>query len=177
MSFRSLRFAFVASLAACIGFVAPLAAAQTPPIKPGLWQVKQIGGDSQASARAAASLDKLQPAQRAQVEAMMKQRGIAFGASGIDLKICMTKETLDPTLWEHRANCKTDFSSRTSSTWKFHTTCPSSQTDGEIVFAGSEGYTVNVSTQVGNPPKTRQMSMQGKWLGARCGEIQPIGKN
>jgi hypothetical protein len=177
MSFSSPRFLVAASLAAVVGLaLSPPAQAQAPPIKPGLWEVKQVGGDTQGSARMAAELDKLSPQQRAQIEAMMKERGASFSAAGFDVRICLSKDSLDPARWDHQSNCKTDYSTRTSAAWKFHSVCPTSQTDGEVVFTSPESYTVNASTtmQQGSDTKARRMSMQAKWLSASCGDIKPF---
>lgn len=175
MSFSS---SALAAAAFVVTFVASVpASAQTPPLRPGLWELKQVGGNSAEAARVAASLDKLPPAQRAQVEAMMKQRGLGFGANGVNIQMCMTKASMDPSQWEHRqSGCKTDYPSRSNAAWKFHTVCANTTTDGEMVFSSPESYMLNAtSTSTRNgQPQTRQVSMQGKFLGTDCGDIKPV---
>jgi len=177
MSF-SPSFVVAILMASVAGVAGPSSArAQTAPIKPGLWEVKSSGGGADQSSRAADSLARLPPAQRAQVEAMMKQRGIDMSGGGTTVKICMTRESLDPSQWEHRQNgCRTDYPSRTGALWKFHSVCAQSTTDGEVRFAGPESYTVAATSTFshGGQTQTRQTSVQAHWLSGDCGDVKPF---
>jgi len=180
-----MRFAVLGSLTLVFVMTcaAGLAQAQTPPpIKPGLWQVqteREVDGQMAQMPDMTEHLKNLPPESRRQVEAMMKQRGVDLSAAGGAMRICMTKETLARDQWRaEEGNCKTDFSSRSGSAWKWHTSCqdPASETDGEATFPGPETYTVKtVTTMRGQgEPKTTRMTMTSKWLGADCEGVKPI---
>lgn len=171
------RIAFVSLLGATL---AAGASAQAPPIKPGLWEVRsEREVDGKAVASPAANLQNLPPEVRAKVEAMMKAKGIAPGAAGSANRICMSKETLDPARWQGQsASCKTQIVSRTATIWKWHTSCtqPPAESDGETVFASAESYTVRNATTmtVSGETRTTRSTVQGKWLGADCGDLKPL---
>ena len=182
MSFHPLRQRRVAAAVACAAaFVAPLASAQAPPLKPGLWEVqseREVNGQKTTSP--ANRMKSMPPETRARMEAMMKERGMALGPGGAN-RICMSKESLDSGQWQSQAQaagCKTDYRTRTSSAWKWHASCPSmqSESDGEIAFLSPENYTVNVATTMTmhGEAKMSHMTMKGKWLGTDCGDLKPI---
>jgi hypothetical protein len=170
----------LACLAPC---VAGSAWAQSPPpIKPGLWEVRserELDGQKQQMPDMSERLKNLPPEARAQIEAMMKQRGVDMSGGGGGMKICLTKESLDQGRWQnHQGTCKTDFTSRSGSTWKWHTSCsqPVAETDGEATFTSAESYTVKTATttNVQGAPRTTHMTMNSKWLGADCGDVKPV---
>jgi len=176
MSFSSPRFIAAAALAVGAVFAAAFAQAQTPPIKPGLWEIKQLGGDDR-SAQMAERMKNMPPDKRAQMEAMMKERGIDITAGGAT-HVCYDKDSMDISQLDKQTTCKTDFSSRTSSAWKWHSVCSQfkSESDGEAVFANAENYTINTKTTstMSGQPKTTQRTMQAKWLGGNCGDLKPF---
>lgn len=162
----------------CLTLGALAARAQVAPLKPGLWQVqidREVNG--QKAPDMADRLKNMPPERRAQIEAMMKQRGI--DASGNTLKVCHTRESLDSkTFVNPHLDCKTTYTSRTDTSWKSHTSCPSShlESDGEITFLNSENYTVKTSStmQSGGQTKLSHTTSTGKWLSADCGDVKPI---
>jgi hypothetical protein len=172
---------FATCLAAALAAaLAPASAtAQTPPVKPGLWEVhaeRQIDGKQAPSPGAA--MKNLTPETRAKIQAMMKQKGITAGLDG-DGRVCLSKESLDAGRWQNpAANCKTEFVSRSASAWKWHSVCAQSDsvTDGEAVFANPESYTVNTSSTrtFRGETKTTKMTLRAKWLGADCGDLKPF---
>ena len=156
----------------------PFSLAQTPPIKPGLWEVQSensTGG--QKTTQPSDRLQNLPPAVRAQVEASMKQKGIAVGGDGLN-KICFTKESMDPARFGNAASCKTEPRERTARSWKSHTVCtePPMTLDSETVFNSSESYTVNttMTMTVRGETKTSRRTIRAKWLGADCGDLKPF---
>lgn len=174
MNTSTLRQATAVVLAA----VPLFALAQTPPIKPGLWEVKSEGvADGQKTASPGDRLASLPPAVRAQVEASMKQKGIAVDAGGLS-RICFSKESMDPARWGASANCKTDYGARSSASWKWHSVCsqPEMTIDGEAIFASPESYRVNTTSTITLRGETRtsQRSVQAHWLGADCGDLKPF---
>ncbi len=159
--------------------VSTLAAAQTPPIKPGLWEVhsdREV--DGKKAAAPADRMKNLSPAARAQMEAMMKERGIAMGDGGVT-RVCLTKESLaSGKMQAEAAGCKIDYLTRTSSVWKFHSSCPALkvESDSEMLFSGSESYTMTVSSTLSSAttPRLSKTTMNGKWMGASCGDLKPL---
>lgn len=159
-----------------------VAQAQTaPPIKPGLWQVRserEVDGQKVQMPNMSERFKNMPPEARKQMEAMMKERGVDMGGGG-DMRICLSKESVDPEQWQRQqGTCKTDYGSRSSSMWKWHTTCqePASQTDGEARFTGPESYTVKTATTMTLQGETRttRMTLDSKWLSPDCGDLKPV---
>lgn len=176
-SSKLVRWRVVGLIAAC----AAVAHAQTaPPIKPGLWQItstRQV--DGQKAPELGEHLKNMPPEARKRMEANMKLHGVDMSGSPGSMKMCMTRESLDQGRWQgEQTNCKTDFSSRTASSWKWRSTCtqPPSESEGEASFAGSESYTVKSTTRMTLQGQTRvtNMTMSAKWLGADCGDLKPL---
>lgn len=158
-----------------------VAQAQTaPPIKPGLWQVhsqREVDGQRVQMPDMSERFKTMRPEARQQMEAMMKQRGVDMG--GGDVKICLTKDSLDPGQWQRQqGTCKTDYSSRSGSTWKWHTSCtePAAETDGEATFTSADAYTVKTATTmtIQGQTRTTRMVLDSKWLGPDCGDVKPV---
>jgi hypothetical protein len=175
MSFTSPRFIGAAALAAGAVLSISMAHAQTPPVKPGLWEIKQVGGEDR-SAQMADRMKNLPPDKRAQIEAMMKERGVDL--AGGATHVCFDKDSMDVAQMDKQTTCKTDFSSRTSSSWKWHSVCAQfkSESDGAAVFTNAENYTIHTTTtsSMSGQPKTTQRTMQAKWLGSDCGDLKPF---
>jgi hypothetical protein len=167
----------------CLVFCAQtVAQAQTAPaIKQGLWQVhseREVDGQKTPMPDVSERLKNMPPEARKQIEDMMKQRGVDMAGGG-DMKICLSKDALDPGQWQRQqGNCTTDYRSRTSSAWTWHTSCrePASETDGEARFTGPESYTVKLATTMTLQGETRttRMILNSKWLGPDCGDLKPV---
>jgi hypothetical protein len=181
MAFKKslVRWRVVGLIAAC----AAVAHAQTaPPIKPGLWQVtteRLVDGQKMQMPDMAAQMQNMPPEARKQMEAMMKQRGVDMSGGAGNMKICMTREQLDEGRWRSdEGRCKTDFLTRTATQWKWRSVCtqPPSESEGEANIASPERYTVKVTTtsQRKGEPRSTQMTMNAKWLGADCGDVKPM---
>ncbi|MBX3621549.1 MAG: DUF3617 domain-containing protein [Rhizobacter sp.] len=176
-SSKFVRWRVVGLIAAC----AMVAHAQTaPPIKPGLWQVTSTRlVDGQKAPELGEHLKNLPPEARKRMEANMKLHGVDMSGGPGSMKMCMTRESLDQGRWQgEQTNCKTDFTSRTGSTWKWRSSCtqPPSESEGEASFSGSESYTVKSTTRMTLQGQTRvtNMTMNAKWLGADCGDLKPL---
>ena len=174
MTIRTLRL--------CAAFVLAMSSAwawaQTPPIKPGLWEVKSEGKvDGQKTPPAADRLQGLSPTVRAQLEASMKEKGVAMGPGGVT-RICFSRESMDPARWGEVASCKTEYGTRSNSSWKWRSVCaqPEMTIDGEATFANPENYSVHTTTTMKRREemKTSQRTMQAHWLGADCGDLKPF---
>lgn len=176
---RSLLRAGSAALAGLAApAVAPLALAQSAPIKPGLWEVKaERESNGQKSAMTSERMQKLPPETRAKLDAAMKARGVAVGPGGVS-RLCLSKASLDRGAWQRQSGCKTDYGSLTGSSWKWHSVCSQldSGSDGEAVFPNAETYAVKVTTTTKLHGETRisHMTMNAKWLGGDCGDLKPV---
>ena len=133
-----------------------------------------------ASAQTPPAADRLQglsPAQRAQVEAQMKEKGVAMGPGGVS-RICFARDSMDPARWGEVASCKTEYGARSNSSWKWHSVCtePEMTIDGEAIFANPENYRVLTTTTMKrrDEVKTSQRTIQAHWLGADCGDLKPF---
>lgn len=162
-----------------LGFVVASAAAQTPPIKPGLWEFRTdrtVGGQQMPDM--AERMKSMPEEQRKRAEAMMKRHGV--DARGGAMRICMTREMLDQGHWRDGGNmkCKTDVNRGSGDTWKWHSVCtqPPVTSDGEAVFHDPENYTVSIRSTVtvqGRPHESTMVS-KARWIGADCGDVKPI---
>jgi hypothetical protein len=128
-----------------------------------------------------AALSKMPPEMRAMMAETMRARGVQLPDENGAVKACLSKETLDSGAWQQLASesgCVTTFTTRSSSTWKWHSACASlhSESDGETVFSGSEGYRTKVTTTSTLSGKTTSTTrvVQGKWISAACGDIKPL---
>ena len=165
-----------------IAFCAFAVQAQTtipkPPIKPGLWQVqmeREVNGQKMPDM--SERLKNMPPEKRAQFEAMMRQHGVGMG--GAANQVCYTAEMLEHSPWaDMQMDCKPTFSSRTSSSWKWHTSCPKLgiEADGEAIFINSENYTVKSTSvsKMGDKVRNSTANMTGKWVSADCGDVKPL---
>ena len=179
---RSITLSGLALLCASTFSVASHAA-DAPPIKPGLWQVRsERAVDGVKAPPMAAQMDKLPPEVRKQMEAMMKQKGVDMSGGTGDIKICLSKESLDQNQWlaqkNSEKNCKTEVKTRSSSRWTWHSSCldPKSETDGEAVFSSPESYTMKMATimTMNGEAKTMNMTTTSTWLSANCGDLKPV---
>ena len=156
--------------------------AQTaPPIKPGLWEVhtqREVDGKKVEMPDMGERLKNMPPEARKQIEAMMKQRGVDMSAGGGDMKICLTKDSLDPGQWQkHQGTCKTDYGTRSARSWKWRTVCtdPQAETDGEATFTSADTYTVKTTvTVLQGQPRTTRMTLDSKYIGPDCGDVKPV---
>jgi hypothetical protein len=66
---------------------------------------------------------------------MMKQQGVAPGAAGIT-KLCYSQKMVERGAWADQGGGKTDYSNRSATSWKWHSSCPGLgyQGDGEASF-------------------------------------------
>ena len=154
-------------------------AQDTPPIKPGLWEVRsERAVDGKPAPDMSRSLENLPPAVRKQVEATMRSKGVALGPGGVH-QICHTRESLDQSAWlGQQGSCTTDITSRSARSWKWRSTCkqPAMEGDGEALFAGPERYTVRsaMTMAVDGKAQTTETTVTAKWLGASCGDLKPM---
>jgi uncharacterized protein DUF3617 len=156
------------------------AAAQTPPIKPGLWQTKSTRLiDGQKAPDPSEQLKSLPPEARARMEQMLKQQGVDVGGNGSS-RICLSPESFERNAWHGgQGDCKTDFKSRSGNRWTWKSICtqPPSESEGEALFTDAENYTVRhrMKMQRQGQTRTSDMTVTSKWLGADCGDLKALG--
>jgi len=173
-----------ALLAATMMLSAVCASAQTQ--APGLWEhtfkMTSPGGEMEkAQAQMQAQLAAMPPEQRKKIEDMMKSRGVTMGAQGTTAKFCLTKEQAAKPAEPHMTgDCKQADLKRSGNTmsYKFACTTPHQVSgEGSITYLSDKAYSgkSNVTTQVKGQPQQMAMDMSGKWLGADCGDVKPLG--
>jgi hypothetical protein len=173
------------SVLACLALaVAAAGALPVPPVKPGLWEVRTSMLDADGHEVAApeqAALSRMPPEQRARMAEAMKARGLSMPDANGATKACVTKETFESGAWQQVASdagCTTNFSTQSATTWKWHSSCTAmkSESDGETVFNNAESYKTKVTTTstVMGKTKTSTRMLQGKWIGADCGDVKPL---
>lgn len=162
-------------------------AADKPPIKPGLWEIKTesrtLNGQPMPDmgAMMAERMQKMPPEARAKMEAQMKAHGMQMTpqAGGLAVRMCLTQDLLDRNMWQRQdGRCQNTALSQSGSTWnwKFVCTEPPSEGEGSTTFNGSDSYTakMKVTSQHKGQPQTVTMVHQAKRLGADCGDVKPF---
>lgn len=162
-------------------------AADKPPIKPGLWEIKTesrtLNGQPMPDmgAMMAERMQKMPPEARAKMEAQMKAHGMQMTpqGGGMAVRMCLTQELLDRNMWQKQeGRCQNTGLSQSGSTWnwKFVCTEPPSEGEGSTTFNGSDAYTakMKITSQRNGQPQTVTMVHQAKRLGADCGDIKPF---
>lgn len=158
------------------------AAAPSPAIKPGLWQVDSKMASPDAATDNAMSmvlqqLGNLPPDQRKQLESMAASRGMAMPTVGADgavrVTACVTPEMAArkqiPT--GQPGDCK---SKNTDIAGGMHVsfTCanPKSSGEGKVMFTGEQAFSMQlaVTTSARGTPEQVNVTSNGKWLGASC---------
>jgi hypothetical protein len=160
-----------------------LCAAESAPLRPGLWEMSMQRDGVDQSDRMREMQEKMKnmsPEQREMMQKMLRQHGIGMDGGG-KFKVCVTKENLDTDSWhqtERETNCTTQ-RSKSGKVWKWHSSCPApnaSESDGEANFISDTKYTMKVVTTTGEggEKKTHTMTGQSTWLAADCGEVKPF---
>ncbi|HEV3140465.1 MAG TPA: DUF3617 domain-containing protein, partial [Vicinamibacterales bacterium] len=157
-------------------------AAQAPmmDVKLGLWEITtktNMGGASPPAMPKMSDEDlaKIPPAQRAQIEAMMK------GAAGapMTLKSCLTKEKYEKGLAMQQRpnqNCTQTITNNTRTSMDASVVCtqPASTSTVHMEATSPTSYTGVVKSK--STQRGREMDitieMSGKWLGADCGDVK-----
>ena len=173
-----------ALVAATMMLSAVCAHAQTQ--APGLWEhtfklTSQGGEMEKAQAQMQAQLAAMPPEQRKKIDEMMKKRGVTMGAQGTTAKFCLTKEQAAKAAEPHMTgDCKQTDIKRSGNTmgYKFACTAPQQVSgEGQITYLSDKAYSgkSSMTTQVKGQPHQMGMDMSGKWLGADCGDVKPVG--
>lgn len=159
----------------------------TPPnVKEGLWETTVSHSSSGMPGIPADALAKMTPEQRAQVEAMMKQRGMSSNGNTITSKGCVTKEKIAKGMAfaENRENCTRDVVSSTARHFEIKLHCDVNDSkngskttmDGSVVVDVLGTDSVKGTTHMVTNSNGRNMNMDStfisKYLGPDCGDVK-----
>jgi hypothetical protein len=169
-----------ASALVCLSLGA--AAQAVPRIKAGLWQIqveREENGQKMpdASERMKEHMKNMTPERRKQFEEMMKQRGVDTSAGGV-MKLCYSQKMVERGAWSDQGGCKTEYSTRSASAWKWHSTCAQLgyQGDGEASFTDPENFVVKSAgvLTIDGKAHTSNSVRTGKWISPDCGDVKPM---
>lgn len=171
--------------------LAASAHAQSPTLKPGLWEMQVQGGGvagmpdmaemhkamQQMQAQMQAQMARMPPEQRKMMEAQMGKMGVAVTATGI--RTCMTEEDIrHEDIPMSDENCDTTIKTRTASRWVATTVCrePAMTGEAEALFESPVAYTVKVKGVISEGGRKRpyDMNMRFKHVGTDCGTVKPV---
>lgn len=178
----TMTLAALGAYAACIG------------LKPGLWEVKTLnqamdageksGQMAAANDKMAAALANMPAGQRAQVEAMMKSRGIGAGGpgGGHGFKICVTPEMAkrDKPIVDRDGHCQPGSVNHSGNQTTYEFSCVidgattkgkgTSTVDGEVITQHVE----LTRTDAQGKTQTMNRDSEMRFVGADCGDVKPI---
>jgi hypothetical protein len=173
----------VLTLGVTIGFVM-LAHAADPAldVKAGLWELTSTGTMSGAPPIPQEALARMTPEQRAKMESAM-QEAIGRNNQPHVSKSCITQKQLEkaPNFAERRdKSCKQIVVSRTASVVETRVECTGPQKmSGTFHFQALSREAIHGDVSMvmsdGNKTMTSKHTIQGKWLGADCGNVKPSG--
>ena len=158
-------------------------------MKPGLWDVqnKMSSDDPRLAAQmemAQQHLANLPPEQRKMMEAMVaKHAGVTMPTikdGAMHAKVCMSKELVEQQRFPMptKGNCTQQRGPVVNNMMKVSFTCtePEASGEGEMRFISDKSYAakVNVTSAAMGRKQTMTMNATGNWLGADCGDIQPL---
>lgn len=177
---------------AALGLIACATLTHAQGLQPGLWEITTQMQGAQGGQMAGAmdqmnqQMASMSPEQRKMVQDMMAKQGVQMGGpaagGGMRVKVCLTKEMAErneiPA--ERRGDCKHTQSARMGNTMKYSFSCtnPPSSGEGEVTLQGREAYSTKMAMTTMVKGQSEKMDMQGngKWLGADCGNIKPLGQ-
>lgn len=146
------------------------AAAQSFDVKTGLWEntiTMDMGG-----AMPQMDLSGLPPAQRAQMEAMMKKSQHQVRQS------CVTAEQLQRGMPASEKDCTYTYTARSASKVAGTVACKSAQgtSRGDFVFEAKsrELSSGTMNIVAAGAPGPSKMTFSSRWLGSDCGSVKPV---
>jgi hypothetical protein len=157
-------------------------------MKPGLWELsnKVSSSDGQmqsAMAEMQKQLAGMSPEQRQAMQQMMERNGMQMnvGAGGaLTSRMCMTKEMIQRKEFPvQEGECKQKMTPMGANKLKvaFSCTKPPASGEGEMSFDSDTSYRakMHIKGTDGGQQQVVDMDVTGKWLGADCGKLRPIG--
>lgn len=154
------------------------AAWATGSLKPGLWEMTM-------KSDAVKNIPKMSPQQMEQ----MRRMGVNIPLmqdGGMVMKVCITKEMAEreqapPQSHQNESDCKSRNFQRTGSNYSVDIVCDGPHMKGEGkgtgTFSGNDRFnsTYDFKGTSGGRPVAQHQETSGKWLGADCGDVKPIG--
>ena len=156
-------------------------------VKPGLWETKastEMAGMPKMQAAPPSLppevLAKMPPAQRAQIEAMMKTRS-GGGPMITATKVCMTRESLaSPTVFSRvEKSCTPRVVSSTGGKQQVHVECNQGghKVSGDLTVERVDGEHVKgsmvMTSSDASVPLNMKMSFETRWIASDCGNVKP----
>jgi hypothetical protein len=148
-------------------------------VKPGLWEFSSAGQSSGVPPIPDDALARLTPEQRQQFQAAI-QSSMGSASKPKLFKKCITPEEVEKgfDLQESKdSTCQRSVVSATSSEFQIHAVCSRSEgsttVDSHFQTSGADQVvgTVHVVTTRAGKTMTIDSSVNGKWLGASCGNV------
>jgi hypothetical protein len=132
------------------------------------------------------TLDRMPPAQRAQVEAMMKGRGAGSPRTSTS-KFCIDQDSLRKAFYSSDKSCTTKLVSATASTQQIHVECNgAAKGAGDLTLErvdaehmkGAMVMKMTGDARGGGAGRSMDMKVtfSNKWLSADCGDVKPVGE-
>jgi len=175
------------ALSACSLTAAFAQSAPSPKVEPGLWEISialksQSGKAEAAMKQAQAYISQLAPDQRKAVEDMMASQGVQLGDKTSTMKACISKEDAERgEIPQQAGDCTQQVLERGARSMKVKFSCttnPPARGEAVVNFQSSTAYTSTavVDTEVIGQPERVNVDQTGRWLGADCGSVKPLGK-
>lgn len=153
-------------------------------MRPGLWEISTRvqgagGGEMEAAmAMAQQQMKNLPPEQRAQLEAMMKGRGMQLGPQGNSVRVCISKEQAEREELPPADERCTQQAQRSGKVIHYKFSCrtdPPMSGEGEytLVSATSAQGRTMIRTVVNGRAETMNVENNSTWLSADCGDLKP----
>jgi len=157
----------------------------TPPnVKDGLWETTVSHSGSGLPGIPPEALARMTPEQRAQMEAMMKQKGMSSSGGSTAVKSCWTKDKIAKGMAfaQSRENCTFDQIHSSSGHMEFKIHCENNKdgnkttTDGTttVDVIGSEAVkgTTHIVSNTNGRPMTMDTTFTSRYLGSDCGDVK-----
>ena len=174
---------FIVGATAALFLLTAVWAADPFDVKPGLWETSvttDMPGMSGMPAMPAIPpevMAKMPPAQRAQMEAMIKSRGGT--AAPMVNRVCMTRSSVDEGgFGQTDKSCKSKVVSSSASKQVLQIECVQngSTMTGEVTVERVDSEHVKGSMLAKTPQGQMKMTFENHWLSADCGNVKPAGK-
>jgi hypothetical protein len=147
------------------------------PMKPGLWEMTMKSDTVK-------SMPKISPQQMEQMRRMgINMPQMQDGA--MTMKMCITREMAErdqaPPQGRNDSECQSRNFQRSGSNYSVDIVCDGPHMKGEGkghgTFSGNESFTsvYDFKGTAGGRPVTQHHETTGKWLGADCGDVKPMG--
>jgi uncharacterized protein DUF3617 len=151
-------------------------------VKTGLWEITSIGATTGAPPIPPEALAQMTPEQRAKMESAMRA-AIARNNQSHVSKSCITQRQLEkaPDFAEqHDKSCKQTVVTRTAAVVETRVECSGPQKrSGTFRFQALSRETIRGEVSMvlsgGDKTMTSKFTLDGKWLGADCGNVKPSG--